>query len=278
MVVLGIDVGGNSVKAGVVAKNGSILDNEVILTESQRGREHIIDIIVKISKRLMKKHEIKKIGIGIPGVVDRKGYITSCPNIPFAKFDLGKVLETKLKKKCFFGNDADNFVLANYNFGSGRGKNTIIALTLGTGIGSGIIINGKLFSNKGAPELGHTTIKFDGKKSTCCGNNGCIESYIGRKSFDESPLDVYKKALDGQKSALIKFEEYGKYLGIAISNYVNIFNPDIIILGGEISNAYNFFKRSMDEEIQNRVLFKTKVVKNKLREAGILGAAILAME
>ena len=224
-----------------------------------------------------KDPKIKGIGVGIPGIIDKNGYVTYTPNIPLTECDLGKELRARIRKKFVFGNDADNFALAKFHFGAGRGHKNIIALTLGTGVGSGIIIDGKLFSNKGAPELGHTTIKFDGKKSICCGNDGCIETFIGRKSFMGSPLDVYKLAMIGDKKALKKFEEYGKLLGVAISNFVNIFNPDIVILGGQLSNAHNFFKKSMEVEVAKRTLFKTRIVKSTMREGGLIGAAILAL-
>lgn len=277
MEVIGIDVGGHSIKAGIVTTKGAILEKEVVLTEPEKGRAAVVNNIVRVAKQLLgEDRAIKSIGVGIPGIIDRKGYITYTPNIPLSKFDLGAVLRKKLRKRLVFGNDADNFAVAKYHFGAGKGHETIVCLTLGTGVGSGLILKGRLFSNKGAPELGHTTIKYDGPESKCCGNDGCIESYIGRKSFPEGPLEVYKKALAKDEDALYRFYNYGKHLGVAISNFVNIFNPDIVILGGELSNAYNFFKRTMEEEVKKRALFKTKIVKNTMREAGMIGAAVLA--
>jgi glucokinase len=277
MAVIGIDVGGQSIKAGIVTRKGKILKKEVVLTEPERGRIVIVNNIERIAKTLLKYDPtIKSIGIGIPGMINNKGQVYHTPNIPLSKFDLGKELRKRIKKKLIFGNDADNFALATHHFGAAKGHDNVVALTLGTGVGSGIIINGQLFANKGAPELGHTTIKFDGPESKCCGNDGCIETFIGRKSFEEGPLEVYKKALAGDRKALVKFEEYGRYLGIALSNFINIFNPDVVILGGQMSNAYIFFKDSMELEISKRSLFKTRVIKNKMRDAGLIGAAILA--
>jgi glucokinase len=278
MAFLGIDVGGHSIKAGIVSKDGVMLDKEIILTEPEKGRDVVVDNIVKAATVLLERAKnIEAIGVGIPGILDKNGYISYTPNIPLTKYDLGKELKKKLgKKKIVFGNDAHNFALAQHTFGSGKGYDTVVALTLGTGVGSGLIINGKPFVNKGAPELGHTTIKFDANESKCCGNSGCIESFIGRKSFPEGPLEIYKKALVGDKDAIKRFADYGTYLGIAISNFVNMFNPDIVILGGELSNAYNFFKKTMETEILKRSLFKTRVVKSNIKYAGTIGAAILA--
>jgi glucokinase len=271
-------VGGHSIKAGIVTKDGEMLEKEIILTEPEKGREVVVDHIIKAAKILLEKgKKIEAIGIGIPGILDKEGHIFYTPNIPLTKFDLGKALKKEFgKKKIVFGNDAHNFALAQHTFGSGKGLDTVVALTLGTGVGSGLIINGKPFVNKGAPELGHTTIKFDANESKCCGNSGCIESFIGRKSFPEGPLEIYKKALAGDKDAIKRFSDYGTYLGIAVSNFVNIFNPDIVILGGELSNAYNFFKKTMETEILKRALFRTRVVKNSMKYAGTIGAAILA--
>jgi glucokinase len=279
MVVLGIDVGGHSIKAGIVTRKGNITDKETTLTEAEKGRDIVIENIIKIGKLLLKRNkEVTAVGIGIPGIVDKKGYVTYTPNIPLSKYDLGRALRSKLHKRIVFGNDADNFALAKHKFGAAKDNETIVCLTLGTGIGSGLIINGKLFENKGAPELGHTTIKFDGVKAKCCGNDGCIESYIGRKTFPEGPLEAYRKALAGNQDAKNRFIDFGRYLGIAISNFINIFNPDMVILGGQMSNAYEFFKRSMKKEIDKRTLFKTKVVRSQMHEPGVVGAGILAFK
>jgi len=277
MSFIGIDVGGQSIKGGVVTIRGEVLDKEIVLSEPKKGRAIVVKNILSVIKTLLSKHkDIEAIGIGIPGIVDEKGYIKNTPNLPLSNYNLGTELRKKIKIKIVFGNDADNFVLAKSHFGVAKGKRIIVALTLGTGVGSGIMIDGSLFSNKGAPELGHTTINFEAEKSKCCNNDGCIESYIGRKSFDEGPLKVYKKALLNDKKALSIFQNYGKYLGIAISNFVNIFNPDVIILGGQLSNAYDFFKTTMEKEVKKRSLFKTKIVRNKMLDAGMIGAAVLA--
>jgi glucokinase len=278
MTVIGIDIGGHSIKGGIVTPKGKVLSKIVVLTEPEKGRQSVVSNIIKVAKDLLKiDPTIKKIGVGVPGVVDSKGYVYNTPNIPFSKYDLGKEMKKKLNiSHIIFGNDADNFALAMHEFGPGKKLNTVVALTLGTGVGSGLIINGKVFANKGAPELGHTTIKYDAVDSKCCQNNGCLESFLGRKSFKNSPLDVYKKALSGDKLAIMTFDEYGKLLGVGISNFVNIFNPDAVIIGGELRLAYNFFKKSMDTEIKKRALFKTKVIKSEMMEAGMIGAAILA--
>jgi glucokinase len=277
MTVLGIDIGGHSIKAGTIDTAGKILARKTLLTEADKGRKAVVSNILNLVKHFLSKdRQIAGIGIGIPGIVDAKGLIRYTPNIPLSNFNLGKQLRKLFKGKLAFGNDADNFALAAYKFGAGKGRKTIIGLTLGTGVGSGIVINGTLFSNNGAPELGHTTIQFDGPRAECCGNDGCIESFIGRKHFSEDPQAIYKEAMAHDKDALKTFTLYGTYLGVAISNFVNIFNPDVIVLGGEISNAYNLFRKTMEKEIKKRSLFRTRVVKNKLKHAGILGSAVLA--
>ena len=277
MVVLGIDIGGHTIKAGIVNNNGKIIKKYVIETETNKGKEKVLQNINGLIDLITKNNpEIKKIGIGFPGTIDKKGNVKYSPNIPFSNINLKKELKTT--KKLFFGNDADNFALGTYTLELKQKYKNIIALTLGTGIGSGVIVEGKLFSHNGAPELGHTTIKFDSNKSKCCNNNGCLESFIGTKNLDEEPKETYKKAIKGDKIALKKFQKYGKYLGIAISNFANIFNPELIILGGEVSNAYPFFKKSMEKEIKIRALFMTKVIKSKINDKGIIGAAALCFK
>jgi glucokinase len=281
MVYLGIDVGGHSIKAGIVTKDGDILDIEVMPTEAEKGRAAVIKNIEEIAKKLMEKHkDVQGIGIGIPGIVEPNGFVQNCPNIPFKNFNLGTVLRKKLKKKVVFGNDAKNFALAVHKFGAAKGYDNVLTLTLGTGVGSGLILNGKLFYNKGAPELGHTTIKYDSFEPKCCTNPGCLESLIGRKSFpNNNPLSIYRMATSHDHAAKALFSDYGRYLGIAISNFINIFNPEVIIIGGELSNAYPLFTGSMKKEIQSRALFhKTRIGINKLKYAGTIGAAILAFK
>jgi glucokinase len=185
--------------------------------------------------------------------------------LPLSKTDLKKKLNTR--KKVYFENDANCFALG---VNSSIKEENLLALTLGTGIGSGLIVNKKLLSN-GAPELGHTTIDMNGNKKT-------VEEYLGRKAFPKDPLKVYDKALKGDKKAKKIFSDYGKILGVAISNFINSFNPGTIVLGGKISKSYKFFKDIMQEEIKKRALFKTKIIKNKIKDAAIIGAAKLCFE
>jgi predicted NBD/HSP70 family sugar kinase len=134
----------------------------------------------------------------------------------------------------------------------------------------------KPFVNNGAPELGHTTIKFDGPKANCCHNDGCIESFIGRKSFPEGPLEIYKMAMSGNQEAQKRFSDFGSYLGIAIANFTNIFNPDLVIIGGQLSNAYELFKGSMEEEMAKKVAFQNQGCKKQDERCWSCRAAILA--
>ncbi len=276
MTVLGVDIGGHTIKAGIVTKTGKIKEKVVLLTEADMGSAAVVNnILLAINQLLEKERSVTAIGVGVPGIVDEEGYIIYTPNIPLSDYNLGKELKEEFGLPLKFGNDADNFALAKLKFGAAKGKKTVVTLTLGTGVGSGLILNGEVFSNKGAPELGHTTINYKATESDCCKNDGCIESFIGRKSFPGGPLEAYKRALQGNKAAIKRFEEYGKMLGIAIANFCNIFNPELVILGGELRNAHEFFKDAMEKEVEKRSLFKTKIIKNKMKQAGVVGAAAL---
>src|SRR3989338_6408473 len=141
MAILGIDIGGQSTKAGLVSRQGKVLEKDVFPTEAERGRAFIVTNITQHMKSLATGRKIDGIGVGIPGIVDSRGFITYTPNIPLSSVDLGKEIRKHFKVPLFFGNDADNFALAQLRFGAAKGVKTAVTLTLGTGVGSGLIIN-----------------------------------------------------------------------------------------------------------------------------------------
>jgi len=185
----------------------------------------------------------------------------------------------------FVDNDANCFALGEAVYGSGKKHNCVIGLTIGTGVGGGIVINKKVLHGRlNAGELGHMTIKFDGRKARSC-NNGDVEEYVSTRGIMrtakglnvKTPFDIYKLALCGNKKALKSFEETGFYLGIAVANFVNIFDPDVVIIGGGISHAWIFFSKSMKKTVKERAYVNKNpiIVKSKLKDAAILGAASL---
>lgn len=259
--IIGVDIGGTDIKAGIVSNN-KILKKVVLKTG--KTKEEVINNILKSIDKLFSKR-IKAVGVGCPGPADyEKGVIRDTPNLPLKGVSLKKIISKRFKSKVLMTNDANCFV-------SGEAirlkKKNVIGLTLGTGIGGGIVINGKLYRGNGnAGELGHCTIKFDGPKGI---SNGDLESYISAKAIKRN----YGKKPEELKSKKA-WNEIGKKLGIGISNLINAFDPDVVVLGGGISRAFNLFKQGMDKEIKKRAIRKVLVIKGK-EDSGIIGASSL---
>lgn len=280
--IIGVDIGGTTIKAGAVSKS-RVIKKVKLETEANKGKSRVINNIISSIERLMNE-EITAICIGCPGPLNYKtGLIGKTPNLPLQGVNLKKIIENKFKKKVYIDNDANCFALAEAVLGAGRKYNYVVGLTLGTGFGSGLVINRGIYHGKCfATEIGHATINFNGPKSKC-GNDGCLESYVSTrgilsrtKGLDIKRLEELSNlASSGNKKALAVWKETGFYLGIGVANVINILNPDIIVIGGQIANAWPFFSKEMRETVKKRALFDCKIVKSKLRDAGILGAGLL---
>ena len=282
--VIGVDLGGTNIRAGLVLNNKIIKKTEV-KTEPNKGKNAVIKNLVKAINSVMTK-DVAGIGIGSPGPLNyKKGIIINSPNLPFRNTNLKKILKREFNVPVLIDNDANCFTLGEALYGNGKKHNCVIGLTIGTGVGGGIVINKKIFHGRmNAGELGHMTIKFDGRKARSH-NNGDIEEYLSTRGIMrtakelnvKTPLEVYNLALKGNKKAIRVFEKMGFYFGIAVTNFVNIFDPDIIIIGGKISNSWKFFSKSMKKTVKERCVVNKnpKIVKSKLKHAAILGAASL---
>lgn len=246
--IIGVDIGGTNIKAGIVSGNKVI---KKIILKTGKTKKEALDNIIKSIEILYTK-DVKGIGIGCPGPADyEKGIITGTPNLPLKGVNLKKIISQKFKKKVLMENDANCFALAE----AIRLKNkNLVALTLGTGIGGGIIINGRILHGKGnAGHIGHSTIKYDGLKSKC-GNN-CVET-------------LYKDARANRKS-------FAKYLGVTLANINDILDPEVISIGGGVSNTWSSFYKKMMEEFRKRTINKMPKVVKGAEYAGIIGAAAL---
>ncbi len=282
--VIGVDLGGTNIRAGLVLNN-KIIKKVEVNTEPNKGKNAVIKNIVKAINSVMTK-DVAGIGIGSPGPLDyRNGIIVKPKNIPLKNVNLKKVLEKKFKIPVFVDNDANCFSFGEALYGSGKNYDCVIGLTIGTGVGGGIVINKKIFHGRmNAGELGHISINFNGIKCNC-GNIGCVEEYVSARGImglakglkAKTPLEVYNLALKGNKKAISVFEKMGFYLGVGLTNFVNIFDPDVVIIGGGISNAWKFFSKSMEKAVKERCVVNKnpKIVKSKLKHAAILGAASL---
>ena len=293
---VGVDWGGTYVKLGLVDCKGKILD-KIIYSSGELKKKKVFISKLKSLLTRFKKFKIKGIGIGAPGIVNiRKGFVYYLPNIPGWKdYPLGQILKKELSLPVSVDNDANVFALAEARLGAAKGYSRGIFLTLGTGLGGAVILDGKIFhGTTSASELGHVPISLEGKLCSC-GSRGCIETFVGSryllqryKELKKRDIkireikDIFDKANNGEKAALVVWKEFSLSLGRFLSGMVNVFNPQVIVLGGGISGAFNLFRPLLWKVIKNEAMWPQikglKIVRAKLRYAGIIGAALLAKE
>ncbi|HPG31391.1 MAG TPA: ROK family protein [bacterium] len=319
---IGIDIGGSHIGLALVNEKGDITFKTSFKNQNLEPETMFIEILKSIVMLNNKSIEYNKtpvgfIGIGIPGIINIKdGIIENSPNLPKLKgFKISEYLISKLKKQKItiplqIENDANCAALAENKFGWGKylKKDNLIHLTLGSGIGGGIIFNGKIYNgcSNNAGEIGHMTISFDGRKCGC-GNTGCLEAYAGTPGFIKTIIETVKQkenknslilkysnnnfnfitpelvaraAKKKDKTAIELFEDYGKILGIGISNLINVFNIELITLGGGISQSGNLFLKGIANEVKKRA-FKIPAEKCSIKtsrlgaDAGMIGASAL---
>jgi len=282
--IIGVDLGGTNIKTGLINLEGKVIKKCEIPTQAEKGTKIIINNIISSIKEVSLGN-IAGIGIGSPGPLDyKKGVILKSINVPFKNTPLRKIIQDKFKIKTYLDNDANCFALAEAIFGQGKKYENVVGITLGTGIGGGLVINKKIYHGRSnAAELGHITINYNGPKCNC-GNNGCIESHASAKGITaiyngSDPYTISKLALKGDRKAIKTYEKMGYYLGIGLTNIIYAFDPDIIIIGGKISNSWELFSKTMNKAVKERYFTKPcKIVRSKLKDAGILGAGALVLE
>lgn len=314
--VVGIDLGGTNIKAGIVEESsGMVIVSESIKTYSDRGMEDTFDRIALLVDKMLEESEIDRkkvrgVGMGIPGPVVDGETVTFFANFPWEKgLNIAKILSEKLKFPVKLGNDANVITLGEAWKGAAKGYKNVLGLTLGTGIGGGILIDGKIlegFRGAGA-EVGHMKLVENG--NLCgCGQKGCWEAYGSATAiiketinrFEDNKYNLIWKNIDGNTKLLeakhvfdaakegdrfaIEIVDYSaKYLAMGIGNLLNVLNPEVIIVGGGVALAGDFLFDKVKEELQRFALpvtlEKIKIVQAKLGEdAGIVGAAALLEE
>jgi glucokinase len=283
--IIGVDLGGTNIKTALINLDGKIIKRYETKTRVNKGSVILINNIIDSIEKVKIKN-IAGIGIGSPGPLNYKtGTVLKPVNLPFRNVPLRKIIQNKFETKVFLDNDANCFTLGEAVFGSGRKYEDVVGITLGTGIGGGIVINKKIYHGRNnAAELGHTTINYDGPKSRC-GNHGCIETHVGARGitriFDKKsePHSIQKLALKGNKKAIETYKKMGYYLGIGLANIIYALDPDVMVIGGKISNSWKLFSKSMNQTIKKRYFSKPcPIVKSKLKDAGVLGAGALVLE
>ena len=310
---IGIDIGGMSVKLGLVDYKNQIVERLVIPTRLDVPAEDMVKDIIKTVYALMDKGNLtfencRGIGIGSPGTVDdANGVILYSNNFGWERVPIVKWMRREFPLSIRLANDADAAALGEVYAGAARGVKNAVLLTLGTGVGGGVILNGEIFHGPlyGGVELGHMLIQADGEPCTC-GRKGCLETYasatallrMARQAAKENPASVmnrlcgnqlecingeipFQAADMGDEAAKSVIEEYEYYLAEGIANVVNIFRPEMIILGGGVAAQKENLTRPLEEMVKKLCFGGShgevaRIVTSKLgNDAGIIGAATL---
>ncbi|WP_339839490.1 ROK family protein [uncultured Maribacter sp.] len=274
--LLGVDIGGTNIKIGKVV-NGVVVQKCKIRVNRDDLEQVTLDNLYKGLKGFM-TDSVKAIGIGVPAVVDiESGTVYDVQNIPsWTQIALKDLVEEKFNVPVYINNDANCFAIGEKRFGKAQEFKNCIALSLGTGMGMGIIINDKLYNGVlcGAGEIGMVPYL-----------DGILEEYTGsfffEREYKSSALSLYNKALEGDEKALLAFNDYGIHLAEAIKIILYMYAPEAIILGGSISNSFQFFEKSLKTGLESfayqKQIENLKIQTSDLVDSPILGAAALCL-
>ena len=279
MIALGVDIGGTSIKGASITDKGEILDRFSLkmdrLAEPEISYGKLCDEIEKFLKDKSYKNEIVGIGLGVPGILDRDaGIVKSSPNMPkWINFKISDFVEKRLHLPVKIVNDASSAALGEAKFGTGKNYKNIVMITLGTGVGGGIIINGQLYDGLGGTgaQLGHSVIRYNGRLCGC-GRRGCLEAYasatalikeanVRKENYPESGLNkakeidaktVFDLARNGDKLATKLVKEYVTYLSEGLLNICNEFRPELILLSGGVANEGDYLIKRVESYMKRR--------------------------
>ena len=310
---IGIDLGGTNIAAGIVDVTGKLIHNSSLPTRKERHYSEIINDMAELVKTIVADagyniSDIKAVGIGCPGTVDNsRGMVVYANNIKFDHVPLVDEFRKHINLPVNIENDANAAAYGEY-IANGNNVNSYIFMTLGTGVGGGIIINGKIYRgfNYAGAEIGHSSIVVDGKACTC-GKKGCLECYASVtalieqtvEKMDECPDSMmnewvlqhgeisgrtaFECAKAGDKAAIEVKDRYIRYIAEGVSNMVNIFQPDMFVIGGGISKEGDELlipiKEFVYENDYNKYMPKTEIkIAELFNDAGIVGAAMAAVD
>lgn len=304
MYKFGVDVGGTTVKIGLFSGDGKLEEKYEIATDKSDQGAHIIEhIAAKLDEIIAEKSygilDCMGVGIGLPGPVDR-GMILGCVNLGWGIFSIVEEFSKAFHNvPVYAGNDANTAALGEYVAGAGKGIKNMMMVTLGTGVGGGIIIDGRILegANGGAGEIGHIPVNPQEQDTCGCGKKGCLEQYASatgivriaeklRKENGNTALpagctakQVFDYAKEGDELAMQAVEELGRYLGLALASCACVLNPEGIVIGGGVSRAGKILLDVTEKNFQTYVFKPCRNVKFCLAElgndAGIYGAAAM---
>ncbi len=299
--IIAVDLGGTNLKIALFDPACRIKDRENFDTQRFLTKRSLIRAIARSIGNFIESHaldasSIAGVGFGLPGPIDAdRGLVHFFPNIPgWSNVNLKKILKRELRLAVFLDNDANLMALAEHRLGKAKGFDNAVCVTLGTGVGAGIIIGGKLYrgSSYAAGEVGHIPVNEAGPRCTC-GGVACLEAYIGNNRILQAARGAFGKrisleelsALAGKGDARAKkiWEQVGSRLGIALSGIVNVLNPDVIVIGGGVAKAGRILFDTVRETIGRRAMsVQSKRVKIHPAalgsDAGLIGAAVLVRE
>lgn len=310
LALIGVDLGGTNMRVAVLDLHGNILLRHREATHASNGRVKVVARLIDLIREMLSRskaegRDVRAIGIGAPGVIYvEKGIVVKSPNFPdWNNFGLKEEVEKAVNIPVFIENDANAAALGEQWLGAGRGAGSMILITLGTGVGGGIVLNGRIWHGADgmAGEIGHITIIPEGRQCSC-GNRGCLEMYASargiiqsyREGLDKTSVpatdrrrtytseEIYQAARDGDGLAQKVMEDMGRYLGIGIASLINIFNPEMIVIGGGVMDAWSLFIGPLTREVKQRAFEvpaeRAVIMPARLGgDAGIVGAAAAAL-
>jgi len=305
----GVDIGGTTVKMGIFKFDGETVDKWEIKTRTEnKGSSILPDVAYSVAEKL-KEHAIPKeavlgIGVGVPAPVSEDGIVNGTANLGWEYKEVKHELEELTGIKVKVGNDANVAALGEMWKGGGLGQKNIVMVTLGTGVGGGIIIDGQILTgaNGAGGEIGHICVNYEETDQCGCGNRGCLEQYasatgivrLAKKKLEAGTADtvlnaenltakdVFDAVKAGDQVAMEIAEEFGRYLGYALANIAALVDPAAIVIGGGVSKAGEILLDYVEKAYKERVFFANKKVRFALaqlgNDAGIFGAAKMVLK
>jgi glucokinase len=308
--VFGVDVGGTTVKLGLFDINGTVVDKWEIPTRTDNGGEKILpDIAVsikaKMAEKKLSKDDVAGVGVGVPGPVDGAGIVHKAVNLGWGELNLKKELEALLDgMKVEGGNDANVAALGEMWKGGGQGHKSLVAVTLGTGVGGGVIVDGKILTGAtgAGGEIGHIHLEDNETEACGCGNYGCLEEYasatgitrLANRALKASDKDsvlrqgevsaktVFDAVKAGDELAIEVAKQFGEYLGKGLGVIASILNPEIFVIGGGVSKAgdvlFDYIKPSFQRTVFHACRDTEFALATLGNDAGIYGAAKMVID
>ena len=308
--VFAADLGGTHLRAATIGEDGRIHFRHKQNTPRAGRADEIVAALVHAARECEKQEtaageRIRALSVVVPGTVDaRAGVVVKAPNLPCLDgFRLAAAVEKEFSLPVIIENDANAAAVGELWQGAGRGHAAIVCVTLGTGVGGGIVLDGTLWrgANESAAEIGHMSVDPFGGVACTCGSRGCLEVYASataivrmareaRPRFAGSTLSqgdeltaeqIYRAGVGGDELALEVFRRMGVYLGIGLANLINVLNPEVIVIGGGVVNGWELFEKHMLQQVADRAFplpaANVKIVRaERGDDAGLLGAARLA--